>query len=101
MDSVRYRWHIAQGTGPNFANQKKGKLSLPSDMPQYITVDSTNCKTVEIQSHIGSFTVIKEEFHVQTFEMLADVLIEYTHFLLSIGHSAISIIYAADSRYCI
>ena len=80
-----------------------GKLArlLPSDIPPYICVHSVNYKISEKQSYIGSFTQVKEEFHIKTLESLEDILKQQTHFLTCIGDSAISIIHMPNSKYYI
>ena len=71
---------------------KIGKLLLPSDIPKYITVDGVNYKVHEKLSHIGSFTVVNEEFDMESIDMMNDILTEFSHFLLCIGESTISVI---------
>ena len=44
---------------------KIDKSLLPSDMAKYIPVDGVKYKVHERQSHIGSFTVVNEEFDMK------------------------------------
>ena len=80
---------------------KIGKLLLPSDIPKYITVDAVNYEVHERLSHIGSFTVVNEEFAMKSIDMMNDILTEFSHFLLCIGDSAISVIHTEVSTYYI
>ena len=60
---------------------KIGKLSLPSDIPKYITVDAVNYEVHERLSHIGSFTGVNEEFAMKSIDMMNDILTEFPQFL--------------------
>ena len=78
---------------------KIGKLLLPSDMPKQITVDEVIYKVHERQSHIGSFTVVNEEFDMKSIDMMNYILTEFSHFLSCIGDSAISVIHTEVNTY--
>ena len=60
---------------------------------KYITVDGVKYKVHEGQSHIGSFTVVNEEFDMKSIDMMKGILTEFSHFLLCIRDSAISVIH--------
>ena len=75
------------------------KLLLPSDIPQYMSVDGMNYKAFEETSHIGSFRCTRHGFNMKTFEMLGDVLIVHKYFLMCIGSSAISVIHLNETYY--
>ena len=80
---------------------KIGKLLLPSDIPKYITVDAVNYEVHERLSHIGSFTVVNEEFAMKSIDMMNDILTEFSHFLLCIGDTPISVIHTEVNTYYI
>ena len=50
---------------------------LPSDIPEYITIDKTNYEVNEMQSYIGSFSGCNHDFNVVTIDMLTDVFQEF------------------------
>ena len=70
---------------------KWGRL-LPSDIPEYISVDEMNYGLVEMQSYIGSFTSGQKDFNIMTIDMLRNVFNEFGDFLLCIGESASAIL---------
>ena len=77
---------------------KLGRL-LPSDIPQYITVDEMNYGLVELKSYIGSFTSAQKDFNITTIDMLRDVFNEFGDFLLCIGESASAILRHGRTYY--
>ena len=64
---------------------------LPSDIPEYITVDKKNYRLTEMQSYIGFFRSGCQDFNMMTIEMLTDVFRQFHDFLLCIGESASAI----------
>ena len=81
--------------------QQIGKTDrlLPSDIPEYITIDKTNYEVNEMQSYIGSFSGCNHDFNVVTIDMLSDVFEEYGHFLFCIGKSASAIFREHNTYY--
>ena len=68
-------------------------------MPKYITVDGAKYKVHERQFYIVSFMVVNEEFDMKSIDMINDILTEFSHFLLCIGDSAISVIHTEVNTY--
>ena len=64
--------------------QQIGKTDqlLPSDIPEYITIDKTNYEVNEMQLYIGSFSGCNHDFNVVTIDMLSDVFEEYGHIFI-------------------
>ena len=77
---------------------KSGTL-LPSDVPGYICLHGINNKITELKSHIGSFTHGYEQFYSKTFDSLSNLFSCYTHMLLCIGDSTVSIMHMDDGKY--
>ena len=65
---------------------------LPSDIPEYITVDKKNYRLTEMQSYIGLFSSGCQDFNMMTIDMLTDVFRQFCDFLLCIGASASAIL---------
>ena len=75
--------------------QQIGKTDqlLPSDIPEYITIDKTNYEINEMQSYIGSFSGCNHDFNVVTTDILTDVFEEFGDFLFCVGKSASAILH--------
>ena len=71
----------------------KSGTFLPSDVPRYICLHGINNQISELKSDIGSFTHGQEQFNIKTFESLSNLFSCYTHMLLCIGDSTVSIMH--------
>ena len=65
---------------------------LPSDIPEYITVDKKNYRLTEMHSYIGLFSSGCQDFNMMTIDMLPDVFRQFHDFLLCIGESTSAIL---------
>ena len=65
---------------------------LPSDIPEYITVDKKNYRLTEMHSYIGLFSSGCQDFNMMTIDMLTDVFRQFHDFLLCIGENASAIL---------
>ena len=72
---------------------------LPSDIPEYITVDKKNYRLTEMHSYTGLFSSGCQDFNMMTIDVLTDDFRQFRDFLLSIGESASAILQEENTYF--